>query len=148
MHQVGVESHFWIPSSQILRFLQTFRGQTAAICSSSFRVWGNAPNEAVAPGPVGEYAQSCLGRERMFEYYSEARGTRVCTYRLNYSIDLRYGVLHDIATHVWNGEPVDVTTGFANVIWQGDACNQVLQSLGLASSPPKILNVTGTSAPC
>jgi nucleoside-diphosphate-sugar epimerase len=99
--------------------------------------------EATPADPVGEYAMSCLGRERMFECLSQSKGEKVVQIRLNYAVELRYGVLVDIATRVWRGEPVDVTTGFANVIWQGDACNVVLQSLSVAASPPRILNVTG-----
>ncbi|MHB9022727.1 MAG: NAD-dependent epimerase/dehydratase family protein [Armatimonadota bacterium] len=99
--------------------------------------------EEVPAEPIGEYAQSCLGRERMFDIYSERDGEKVVHIRLNYAIDLRYGVLYDIANKVWNGEAVDVTTGYVNVIWQGDVSNQVLMSLDLASSPAKILNVTG-----
>lgn len=98
--------------------------------------------EATPANPVGEYAMSCLGRERMFDIFAE-KGERVVHIRLNYAVELRYGVLCDIATNIWTGKPVDVTTGFANVIWQGDACNQVLQSLEYAASPARILNVTG-----
>jgi hypothetical protein len=79
----------------------------------------------------------------MFDFLSQTKNERVVHIRLNYSVELRYGVLHDIATNVWNERPVDVTTGFANVIWQGDASSQIIQSLSLASSPPSILNVTG-----
>ncbi len=99
--------------------------------------------EATPTEPVGEYAQSCLGRERMFDYFADNQGERVVHVRLNYAVELRYGVLYDIASRVWNGEEVDVTTGFANVIWQGDACNQVLQSLALAAAPARILNIAG-----
>lgn len=99
--------------------------------------------EKTPPAPVGEYAQSCLGRERVFDHFSETLGERVLHFRLNYAIDLRYGVLYDIARQVWDGKPVDVTTGYANVIWQGDACNMALLGLGLAASPAAILNVTG-----
>jgi dTDP-4-dehydrorhamnose reductase len=106
-------------------------------------VYSGGPTEETPPDPVGEYAMSCLGRERMFDYLSQAQGAKVVHIRLNYSVELRYGVLHDIASSVWNGERVDVTTGFANVIWQGDASSQIIQSLNLAGSPPAILNVTG-----
>jgi nucleoside-diphosphate-sugar epimerase len=99
--------------------------------------------EIMPADPVGEYAQSCLGRERMFDYFSENKGERVAHVRLNYAIELRYGVIYDIAAKVWAGETVDVTTGFANGIWQGDACNQALMALEMATSPATILNVTG-----
>ena len=95
-----------------------------------------------SPEPVGEYAMSCLGRERVFEQAS-AQGTPVALVRLNYAVELRYGVLHDIASRVLRGEPVDVTTGYVNVMWQGDVCDQVLRSLPLAGSPPLVLNLTG-----
>jgi nucleoside-diphosphate-sugar epimerase len=99
--------------------------------------------ETVAPAPVGEYALSCLGRERMFSYYSRTRGTPVTLVRLNYAVDLRYGVLVDIALRVDKGEPIDLSMGCVNVIWQGDANAIILQSLGICASPPAILNLTG-----
>jgi dTDP-4-dehydrorhamnose reductase len=99
--------------------------------------------ETDAPCPIGEYAMSCLGRERVFDYYAAEKGTRVVQIRLNYALELRYGVLVDIATKVFNGEPVDVTTGFLNGIWQGDCCDQVLRSFDRAASPSAILNITG-----
>ena len=99
--------------------------------------------EADPPDPVGEYAMSCLGRERVFDYFAQAQGARVVHLRLNYAAEPRYGVLHDIAGRVWRGEPVDVTTGYANVIWQGDVCRYALQSLAMAAGPAAILNVTG-----
>ncbi|HOF89353.1 MAG TPA: NAD-dependent epimerase/dehydratase family protein [Armatimonadota bacterium] len=99
--------------------------------------------EDVPADPVGEYAQSCLGRERMFDYFAAEQGEKVVHIRLNYAVELRYGVLYDIASRVWAGEPVDITTGYANVIWQGDCSNQVLQSFALASAPAAILNITG-----
>lgn len=100
-------------------------------------------DETVPPAPVGEYAQSCLARERIFEHVSRERGTPVTIFRLNYAIDLRYGVLSDIGRQVFAGEPVDVTMGNVNVIWQGDANAMALCCLTLASSPPTVLNVTG-----
>ena len=99
--------------------------------------------EAIPAEPVGEYAQSCLGRERMFDYFAEEKGEKVLQFRLNYAIDLRYGVLWDVASKVWASEPVDITTNHANVIWQGDCSNIVLQCFQLASAPASILNVTG-----
>jgi nucleoside-diphosphate-sugar epimerase len=94
-------------------------------------------------GPVGEYAQSCLGRERIFEHYSRERGLRAVAFRLFYAVDLRYGALVDVARKVFTGEPIDLTVGHANVIWQGDASSYALRSLALTQSPPRILNVTG-----
>lgn len=95
------------------------------------------------PQPIGEYAMSCLAKERVFEHYSRSHGTRVAIIRLNYACDLRYGVLVDIAQKVWRGEPIDVTMGYFNTIWQGDACAMTLRALEHADSPPWIVNVTG-----
>lgn len=99
--------------------------------------------ESDEPCPVGEYAQSCLGRERIFQYTSRIQGTPVCLFRLNYAIDLRYGVLHDIAQTVWQDEVVSLAVPFVNVIWQGDANTIALLALGHCASPASILNVTG-----
>lgn len=99
--------------------------------------------EADTPQPVGEYAMSCLGRERIFEHFSRANGTSVALIRLNYACDLRYGVLVDIARRVWAVEPVDVTTGWFNTIWQGDCNAMTLLALEYAASPPLVLNLTG-----
>jgi len=94
-------------------------------------------------GPVGEYAQSCLGRERVMEYCSRELGTLCVMFRLNYAVDLRYGVLVDIAWKVRQKAAIDLSVGSANVIWQGDANSMALRSLELCQSPPRALNVTG-----
>jgi nucleoside-diphosphate-sugar epimerase len=101
------------------------------------------PTEATPPDPVGEYAQSVLGRERMFEYFSARYGTPVTLLRLNYAIDLRYGVLVDIALKVYQRQPVNLAMGQVNVIWQGDANSVALRAFRLCQSPPAVLNVTG-----
>jgi nucleoside-diphosphate-sugar epimerase len=103
-------------------------------------------DETVAPAPVGEYAQSCLGRERVFEHGSLERATPVVLFRLFYAVDLRYGTLADVARAVWAGQPVDVTVGHVNALWQGDASSYALRSLALCASPARPLNVTGLDA--
>lgn len=107
------------------------------------KVDSGGSRETDAPEPVGEYAQSCLGRERIFDYYSRAYGTRCLLYRLNYAVDLRYGVLVDIARKVRAGEPVDLAVPAFNVIWQGDANSCALRCLEHCASPPGVMNVTG-----
>lgn len=99
--------------------------------------------EATPPDPVGEYAMSCLGRERVFDYVSQTAGERVVHLRLNYAVELRYGVLVDVARRVLARQPVDLSTAHVNVLWQGDACDWALRSLALAASPPAVLNLTG-----
>ncbi len=99
--------------------------------------------ESDAPAPLGEYAQSCLGRERIFEYYSKKFNTPCLIVRLNYAIDLRYGVLVDIARQVYESKPVDISVPAVNVLWQGDANSYAIRSLDLCQSPARILNVTG-----
>lgn len=104
---------------------------------------GAGADEAVAPDPPGEYAQSCVGRERMFEHFSRRYATPGRLFRLNYAIDMRYGVLHDIATKVIGGKPIDVSLGHVNFIWQGDASAQALRCLACCETPTSPINVSG-----
>jgi len=100
-------------------------------------------SEQTAPEPVGEYAQSCLGRERMFEYFSQLHNTPVTVVRLNYANEPRYGIIVDLTRKILNDEPIDLTMGAVNLIWQRDANDYIIRSMSLAKSPPAILNVTG-----
>jgi nucleoside-diphosphate-sugar epimerase len=99
--------------------------------------------EADTPMPVGEYAQSCLGRERIFQHFSLKYGTPILIYRLNYANDVSYGVLVEIAKSVRDGKPIDLRMGHVNVIWQNDANEIAIRCLQHCASPAKILNVTG-----
>jgi len=116
---------------------------------STGNVYGLAPLsqggsiESDSLNPTGDYAISCLGRERMFQYFSQSQGTRVSILRLNYACELRYGVLVDLAQKVWNNLPVDLAMGNFNVIWQGDANAMAIASLAQATSPAFMLNISG-----
>ena len=106
-------------------------------------VSGKGADETVPPNPPGEYAQSCVGRERMFEYFSRKFKTPGRLFRLNYAIDMRYGVLHDIATKIVRDQPIDVSLGHVNFIWQGDASAQALRCLAYCDTPTSPINVSG-----
>ncbi|WP_119081056.1 NAD-dependent epimerase/dehydratase family protein [Chitinophaga alhagiae] len=106
-------------------------------------VFSGGADESVAPGPIGEYGQSCLGRERVFQYFSSKHNTPILIYRLNYANDLRYGVLLEIAKSVLAEKPIDIRMGHVNVIWQGDANEIALRSFLHCNVPGKLLNVTG-----
>jgi len=100
-------------------------------------------SEENSTGPVGEYAQSCLGRERVFEYFSRKYEIPMTFFRLNYANDLRYGVLYEVASAVMEERPIDLSMGHVNIIWQGDANEYALRSLSVTECPPCILNITG-----
>lgn len=146
---LGDEALTWAANTVVpVRVADHFAGSRIVVYSTGcvyplVNVTSGGSREEDDPAPVGEYAQSALGRERVFEYFSRERGTEVCMFRLNYAVDMRYGVIHDIATRIARGEAVDVTMGYVNVIWQGDAAAYSLSALGRCSSPPSVLNVTG-----
>lgn len=104
---------------------------------------GPGSREEDVLGPPGEYANSCVGRERVFTYFAKRNDTSMLMFRLCYAIDMRYGVLCDVASKVAHGLPIDVTMGAANVIWQGDANARAIQCLSHTATPPPALNVTG-----
>jgi nucleoside-diphosphate-sugar epimerase len=104
---------------------------------------GGATESTPATPPPGAYANSCVAREAMFQYFSRTRGTPGRIIRLNYAIDMRYGVLHDVALRVKDRQPIDLSTGHVNVIWQGDANAMVLRAFGHCTVPSEPLNVSG-----
>ena len=106
-------------------------------------VTSSGASEEAVPDPIGEYAQSCLGRERMFEYFSRLYKTPVTLIRLNYANEPRYGIIVDLTLKLLNDEPIDLTMGAVNLIWQRDANDTIIRSITLVDSPPAILNVTG-----
>jgi len=145
----GAESLTWAMNAYLPALIAQRYYHSRIVAFSSGNVYPLVPvvsggaREATPPAPVGEYAQSALARERMFEHFSRVYGTLVTVLRLNYAIDLRYGVLLDVGSKVFEGRTVDLTMGAANVIWQGDANSVALRSLPLGQSPPRILNLTG-----
>lgn len=106
-------------------------------------VAGHGSREEDAPNPAGEYAMSCLARERVFEHFSRSCGIPVTLFRLNYACDLRYGVLVDLAQSIQAGEVIDLGMGYFNILWQGDANGLALRALEHAATPPWVVNVTG-----
>lgn len=107
---------------------------------------GGAAKEASALTPLGEYANAAVARERLFEYFAQSIGIRVALIRLSYAVEMRYGVLADLARKVHSGESIDVTNGWLNWIWQGDANELIIRALRLASNPPAAFNLTGPYA--
>ncbi|WP_059049111.1 NAD-dependent epimerase/dehydratase family protein [Paenibacillus senegalimassiliensis] len=145
----GREHFTWAMNTYLPgRVADKFKGSRIVVFSSGniypfLPVSGGGADEQVTPQPIGEYAQSTLGRERIFEYHSHKNGTPMAMYRLNYAIDMRYGVLLELARAVNEEREIDLTMGFANVIWQGDANAMALRCLTQCDSPPNIVNITG-----
>lgn len=145
----GNESLTWAMNAFLPGIVcQKFR-QSKIVAFSTGNVYGLSPvaaggsKESDALNPIGEYAMSCLGRERMLEHSSRTLGIPMAILRLNYACDLRYGVLVDLARKVWAGEPIDLAMGCFNTIWQGDANAMTLAAFRHLASPPWIANLTG-----
>lgn len=145
----GLESLTWAMNAWLPAVVCRRYAESRIAAFSTGNVYGLTPvgrggsREGDAPAPVGEYAMSCLGRERMFEHFSHSAGTPVSLLRLNYATEMRYGLLVDLAQKIVAGDPIDVSMGHANVIWQGDANAMSLVALTRASSPPYVVNIAG-----
>ncbi len=139
----------WAMNTQAPAHVAERFAQSRIVAFSSGNVYPYLPTdsagatEETVAAPVGEYGWSLLGRERTFEHFSRTHGTKVALVRLNYAVETRYGILVDLAQRILAEEPVDLTAGHVNLIWQRDANEHALRSIRLASSPPTILNVTG-----
>jgi len=145
----GQEGMTWAMNTFLAGMCCQKYAQSKIVAFSTGNVYGLCPVmrggslESDTPGPIGDYAMSCLGRERMFDYFSRSRGIRVALIRLNYAVEMRYGVLVDIAQKVWHGSQIDVSMGHMNAIWQRDANAMTLRCFDHVSSPPFVINVTG-----
>ena len=145
----GMEARTWAMNTYLPGMVcERYRG-SRVVAFSTGNVYGLVPVtsggsvEGDEPQPLGDYAMSCLGRERIFEHFSRETDQPLALIRLNYAVEMRYGVLVDLARKVLGGEAIDVSMGNFNCIWQGDANAQALQAFDHLSAPPLVLNVTG-----
>jgi nucleoside-diphosphate-sugar epimerase len=145
----GHESLTWAMNSFLPGLVSERYPHSRIAAFSTGNVYGLTPvsqggsQEEDELNPVGEYAMSCVGRERIFEHFSRTNGTKMTILRLNYASELRYGVLVDVAQRVNTGQPVPLSMGYLNAIWQGDASAMGLQSLAHAATPPNFVNIAG-----
>lgn len=145
----GQEALTWAMNAHVPALVSKQFPRSRMVVFSTGNVYGLVPvasggsRETDALNPAGDYAMSCVGRERIFEYFSRAANIPMAFIRLNYASELRYGVLTDLAQRVWNGLPIDLAMGHLNTIWLADANDAALQAFNYASSPPLVLNVTG-----
>lgn len=145
----GAEARTWAVNAVLPGIIAERFPEARVVAFSTGNVYPLWPAESEGPaetdpvGPVGEYAQSALARERVLEFFSRRNGTRMALLRLNYAVEPRYGVLRDIADRVRSGAPVSLAMGRVNLIWQRDANAVALRSLAHCTSPPLVLNVTG-----
>ena len=148
----GAEARTWATNCYAAALAAERYGGVPTVVFSTGNVYplvpvaGGGATEETPPAPVGEYAQSALGRERIFEFFSRNHGTPAVIFRLNYAVELRYGVLLDVAEKVSSGTPIDLRMGYVNCIWQGDASAMALSCLSAVSSPPFVVNATGPIA--
>ena len=145
----GSEWQTWAMNATLPAFVAEKFQKSNIVVFSSGNIYPIVPlssggcTEKDKVGPIGEYAMSCLARERAFEYAANHYGTKVFMYRLNFAVDLRYGVLYDMAEKIMSGTPIDISTPVLNCIWQGSANEIAIRGLLHAEAPAKIMNVTG-----
>ena len=145
----GSEWLTWAMNSTLPAFVADKFKKSNIVVFSSGNIYPIVPissggcKETDKIGPIGEYTMSCLARERAFEYAANQYGTNIFVYRLNFAVDLRYGVLYDMADRIMKGEPISITTPVLNCIWQGSANEIAIRALLHTDSPMKIMNITG-----
>jgi hypothetical protein len=146
---LGQEARTWAMNCHLPAIVSRRWSGSRIVAFSTGNVYGLTPvaaggaTESNALQPVGEYAVSCLGRERIFEHFSRTRNTPMALLRLNYASELRYGVLVDLAQRVFTGQTIDLAMGHFNVIWQADANAMALQAFAQIATPPRVINITG-----